>query len=93
MVPCDLAQATKSFTVLCGLSAATARISGTVTTVVSDSLREPVFAPDGRSGSFADEGRQLDLLRINCRVLRQADLDTSIAGRPAEAVVAGEKKP
>jgi len=61
---------------------------GTVTTVVSDSLREPVFAPDGRSGSFADEGRQLDLLRINYRVLRQADLDTSIAGRPAEAVVA-----
>ena len=61
---------------------------GTVTTVVSNSLKEPVFAPDGRSGSFADEGRQLDLLRINYRVLREADLDASIAGRPAEAVVA-----
>ena len=61
---------------------------GTVTTVVSDSLREPVFAPDGRSGTFADEGRQLNLLRINYRVLRAADLDASVAGRPAEAVVA-----
>ena len=61
---------------------------GTVTTVVSDSLKEPVFAPDGRSGSFADEGRQLDLLKINYRVLRQADLDASVADRPAEAVVA-----
>lgn len=61
---------------------------GTVTTVVSDSLKEPVFAPDGRSGTFADEGRQLDLLRVNYRVLRAADLDTTVAGRPAEAVVA-----
>jgi len=61
---------------------------GTVTTVVSDKLSEPVFAPDGRSGTFADEGRQLNLLRINYRVLRAADLDASVAGRSAEAVVA-----
>jgi sigma-E factor negative regulatory protein RseB len=61
---------------------------GTLTTVMSDTLNKPVFAPDGRSGSFADEGRQLDLLRVNYRVLRQADLDTGVAGRPAEAVVA-----
>jgi sigma-E factor negative regulatory protein RseB len=46
------------------------------------------FAPDGRSGSFADAGRQLALLRVNYRVLRQADLDATVAGRPAEAVVA-----
>ena len=61
---------------------------GTVTTVVSDKLSEPVFAPDGRSGTFADEGRQLGLLKVNYRVLRAADLDASVAGRPAEAVVA-----
>lgn len=61
---------------------------GTVTTVVSDKLSEPVFAPDGRSGTFADEGRQLNLLRINYRVLRAADLDATVAGRTAEAVVA-----
>lgn len=61
---------------------------GTLTTVVSATLSQPVFAADGRSGSFADEGRQLDLLRINYRVLRQADLDATVAGRAAEAVVA-----
>ena len=32
-MPCVFAQATKSFTVLCGLSAATARMSGIETTV------------------------------------------------------------
>jgi sigma-E factor negative regulatory protein RseB len=60
---------------------------GTVSTSSADGA-EPVFAPDGRSGSFADEGRQLDLLGINYRVLREAGLDTTVAGRPAEAVVA-----
>lgn len=60
---------------------------GTVSTAAAEGA-EPVFAPDGRSGSFADEGRQLDLLGINYRVLREAGLDTTVAGRAAEAVVA-----
>jgi sigma-E factor negative regulatory protein RseB len=46
------------------------------------------FAPEGRSGSFADDGRPLALLRDNYRVLREADLDAVVAGRPAAAVVA-----
>lgn len=60
---------------------------GTVSTDAAEGSK-PVFAPDGRSGSFADEGRQLDLLGINYRVLREAGLDTTVADRPAEAVVA-----
>jgi sigma-E factor negative regulatory protein RseB len=46
------------------------------------------FSPDGRSGSFADDGRPLTVLRDNYRVLREASLDTTVAGRTAEAVVA-----
>jgi sigma-E factor negative regulatory protein RseB len=55
-----------------------------------DGVRTPMYAADGRSGSFADAGRQLDLLATNYRVLREAALDTTVAGRPAEAVVAEE---
>jgi sigma-E factor negative regulatory protein RseB len=62
---------------------------GTVSiTEGADGVRTPVYAADGRSGSFADAGRQLDLLATNYRVLREAALDTTVAGRPAEAVVA-----
>lgn len=43
---------------------------------------------EGRSGSFADAGRVLALLRVNYRVLREADLDTTVAGRAADAVLA-----
>jgi hypothetical protein len=43
---------------------------------------------EGRSGTFADAGRVLALLRVNYRVLREADLDTTVAGRTADAVVA-----
>ena len=43
---------------------------------------------EGRSGSFADAGRVLALLRVNYRVLREADLDTTVAGRVADAVLA-----
>jgi sigma-E factor negative regulatory protein RseB len=46
------------------------------------------FAAEGRSGSFADDGRPLALLRENYRVLREAELDRLVAGRPADAVVA-----
>ncbi len=74
--------------------------SGTVSTELTHlpgrgTIAQPVgsssqakFAPEGRSGSFADDGRPLSLLRDNYRVLRQADLDAIIAGRPADAVVA-----
>jgi sigma-E factor negative regulatory protein RseB len=46
------------------------------------------FSPEGRSDTFADDGRALSLLRVNYRVLRQANLDGRVAGRPAAAVVA-----
>jgi hypothetical protein len=61
---------------------------GTLALVTGEPEGNARFAPDGRSGSFADAGRQLALLRVNYRVLRQADLDMTVAGRPAEAVVA-----
>jgi sigma-E factor negative regulatory protein RseB len=58
----------------------------TVRTVGQDS--EATVAPDGRSGSIADAGRQLTVLRTNYRVVRAADLDCLVAGRATEAVVA-----
>ncbi|MDA8434448.1 MAG: hypothetical protein M0Z98_00515 [Actinomycetales bacterium] len=61
---------------------------GTISLAVGAPATAARLAPDGRSGSFADDGRPLALLRDNYRVLRQADLDTTVAGRPAEAVVA-----
>jgi sigma-E factor negative regulatory protein RseB len=61
---------------------------GTLAVVTGQPRSSARFAPDGRSGSFADAGRQLALLKVNYRVLRQADLDMRVAGRPAEAVVA-----
>jgi sigma-E factor negative regulatory protein RseB len=61
---------------------------GTLARITGTPESDARFAPDGRSGSFADAGRQLDLLKVNYRVLRQADLDMRVAGRPAEAVVA-----
>jgi sigma-E factor negative regulatory protein RseB len=57
----------------------------------SDGVRTPMYAADGRSGSFADAGRQLDLLATNYRVLREAALDTTVAGREADAVVAEDE--
>jgi sigma-E factor negative regulatory protein RseB len=62
--------------------------TGTVAQPVGASDAQATFSPEGRSGSFADDGRPLVLLRDNYRVLREADLDATIAGRPAEAVVA-----
>jgi hypothetical protein len=61
---------------------------GTVWQVVGAPASTVRFSSDGRSGSFADDGRQLAVLRDNYRVLREADLDTTVAGRAAEAVVA-----
>lgn len=61
---------------------------GTISLTVGAPAAQARLAPDGRSGSFADDGRPLTLLRDNYRVLREADLDTVVAGRPAEAVVA-----
>ncbi len=61
---------------------------GTLVGVVGQPWSAARFAPDGRSGSFADDGRQLALLRVNYRVLRQADLDAVVAGRQTDAVVA-----
>jgi sigma-E factor negative regulatory protein RseB len=61
---------------------------GTLAQVVGEPSTSARFAPDGRSGSFADDGRQLSLLRVNYRVLREADLDTTVAGRATDAVVA-----
>ncbi len=61
---------------------------GTISVTVGAPASRASLAPDGRSGSFADDGRPLALLRDNYRVLREADLDTTVAGRPAEAVVA-----
>jgi sigma-E factor negative regulatory protein RseB len=61
---------------------------GTLSLALDTPSAETRFAPDGRSGSFADDGRSLALLRDNYRVLREARLDTVVAGRPAAAVVA-----
>jgi sigma-E factor negative regulatory protein RseB len=61
---------------------------GTVVTPVAPKVLAATLAPDGRSGSFADDGSALDLLRIHYRVLRQADLDATVAGRATDAVVA-----
>ena len=61
---------------------------GTVVTAVSPTAGKPTLAPDGRSGTLADDGRILDLLRIHYRVLRQADLDEAVSGRATDAVVA-----
>jgi sigma-E factor negative regulatory protein RseB len=61
---------------------------GTVSRTVGTLPADARFSPDGRSGSFADDGRPLALLRDNYRVLREAELDATVAGRVAEAVVA-----
>ncbi len=61
---------------------------GTLTLELDSSEAQARFTPAGASGSFADDGRPLSLLRDNYRVLREADLDATVAGRPAEAVVA-----
>ena len=61
---------------------------GTIVTAVSPKPAAPMLAPDGRSGTLADDGRVLDLLRVHYRVLRQADLDEAVGGRAADAVVA-----
>lgn len=61
---------------------------GTIVTAVSPTAKPATLAPDGRSGTLADESRVLDLLIVNYRVLREADLDTRVGGRPADAVVA-----
>jgi sigma-E factor negative regulatory protein RseB len=61
---------------------------GTVATTPGQTGTPAQFAPDGRSGSFADDGRPLALLSVNYRVLRDAELDTPVAGRPTDAVVA-----
>jgi sigma-E factor negative regulatory protein RseB len=58
----------------------------TVRTVGADSAA--TVAPEGSSGSIADAGRQLAVLRTNYRVVRAADLDCQVAGRSTEAVVA-----
>ena len=63
-------------------------IPGRGTILRAEGASKSTFAPDGRSGSFADVGRVLTLLAVNYRVLRQADLDTQVAGRTADAVVA-----
>ena len=62
--------------------------TGTISLPAGAPATEATLAPDGRSNSFADDGRPLAVLRDNFRVLRQADLDTTVAGRPADAVVA-----
>jgi negative regulator of sigma E activity len=61
---------------------------GTLSLALDSPSATTRFAPVGRSGSFADDGRPLALLRDNYRVLREAGLDATIAGRPAAAVVA-----
>ncbi len=61
---------------------------GTIVTPVSPVAAAATLAPEGRSGSLADDGTALDLLRIHYRVLREADLDATVAGRPADAIVA-----
>ena len=61
---------------------------GTVALIVGAPASQAVFAAEGRSASFADDGRPLALLRDNFRVLREAGLDRLIAGRVTDAVVA-----
>jgi sigma-E factor negative regulatory protein RseB len=61
---------------------------GTIWVVAGEPTSSARFSPEGGSSSFADDGRPLALLRDNYRVLREADLDTTVAGRTAEAVVA-----
>jgi sigma-E factor negative regulatory protein RseB len=61
---------------------------GTIARRAGAPASQATFAAEGRSGSFADDGRPLALLRDNYRVLREADLDQRVAGRPADAVVA-----
>lgn len=61
---------------------------GTVVTALTPTPGAPALHPDGGSGSLVDSGRPLALLRVHYRVLREADLDERIAGRPADAVVA-----
>jgi sigma-E factor negative regulatory protein RseB len=61
--------------------------TGTVVRTVGD-RSEARVAPAGQSGSLADDGRQLAVLRTNYRVVRAADLDCQVAGRATEAVVA-----
>ena len=61
---------------------------GTISLALDTPSASSRFAPDGRSGSFADDGRPLAVLRDNYRVLREASLDGTVAGRPAAAVVA-----
>jgi sigma-E factor negative regulatory protein RseB len=62
--------------------------TGTISLPDGAAVTEARLAPEGRSNSFADDGRPLAVLRDNFRVLRQADLDATVAGRPADAVVA-----
>jgi sigma-E factor negative regulatory protein RseB len=61
---------------------------GTLSLALDTPSAQTRFDPEGRSGSFADDGRPLALLRDNYRVLREAGLDATVAGRPAAAVVA-----
>jgi sigma-E factor negative regulatory protein RseB len=61
---------------------------GTLARASAMPASKATFAPDGGSRSFADDGRPLALLRVNYRVLREADLDAPVAGRAADAVVA-----
>ncbi len=61
---------------------------GTVARTDGAAASASTLTPDGGSHSFADDGRPLALLRINYRVLREADLDMRVAGRAADAVVA-----
>ena len=61
---------------------------GTLARAAGAPASSATFAPDGGSRSFGDDGRPLDLLRVNYRVLRDAELDSPVAGRPADVVVA-----
>lgn len=62
--------------------------SGTVAQSVGVAAGAVQVTPAASARSFAEDGRTLDLLRVNYRVLRDARLDTQVAGRPADAVVA-----
>ena len=61
---------------------------GTIVRPASSPASSAELMAEGRSGTFADAGRVLALLRVNYRVLREADLDSTIAGRPADTVLA-----
>lgn len=61
---------------------------GTIVTALSPTPKPAALAPEGRSGTLADDGRVLNLLFIHYRVLREARLDARVGGRPADAVVA-----